>query len=257
MRTILLSVLIACFFYACQGVIKPTPQVSVTMTEAASKKCVHDTVCAEITLKYPVLSGGNAAATQAINDTILSFVQMMIGGDPKWPLPQSFDSAVYNLYSMLLDQTEATPDYEMSFTFEMKSSTVFQSSRLISFEINNYSYTGGAHGNYAAALYTFSLDNGKLLDLTEVVKDTSALRPMLEKGFVEAKSNPGEKIKLEDLVYQEYVHLPIPEQWCIVKDGVRFTYNPYEVASYAVGQTDITLTWDQLGALADRKKWVE
>lgn len=255
--TVFIALIATVVIYACQGVIKPEPPLSVTMTEAASKKCVHDTVCAEINLKYPVLSGGNALATQAINDSIMDFVRMMLGGDPSWTVPQTFDSAVYNLYFLLLDQTAVMPDYAQPFTFELESKTLYQTSRLISFEIHNYSYTGGAHGNYASGLYTFSLDSGKLLDLTDVVKDTAALRPMLEAGFVAAKSNPGETVKLSDLVYPEFLSLPIPAQWCIVKEGIRFTYNPYEVAPYAVGQADITLTWEQLNNLVERSKWVE
>jgi hypothetical protein len=49
----------------------------------------------------------------------------------------------------------------------------------------------------------------------------------------------------------------MPMQWCVVPEGVRFIYNPYEIAAYALGQTDITLTWAQLGSLADQKKWLE
>jgi hypothetical protein len=47
----------------------------------------------------------------------------------------------------------------------------------------------------------------------------------------------------------------MPMMYCLVSEGVRFIYNPYEVAPYAVGQTDILLTWEQLGKLADKSKW--
>jgi len=43
--------------------------------------------------------------------------------------------------------------------------------------------------------------------------------------------------------------------FCVLPEGVRFIYNPYEVAAYAFGQTDILLTWAQLGTLADKSKW--
>jgi hypothetical protein len=41
----------------------------------------------------------------------------------------------------------------------------------------------------------------------------------------------------------------------IVREGIRFLYNPYDVASWAVGRTDVLLTWEQLGALAERTRW--
>ena len=228
------------------------------MTTAASKNCVQDTVCAEIKLSYPVFSGGpNPAAVQAINDSLLSFVYMVIGGDPKLPLPQAFDSASLNLYTMLQEQVEMSPDFLQGFTNELNSKVLYQNAKLVSVEMSNFSFTGGAHGNYGSALNTFLINNGKSVLLTDIVVDTAGLRPLLEAGFVAAKNTAGEQYKLEDLVFPESLPLPLPMQWCIVKEGLRVTYNPYEVAPYAVGQTDIVLTWEQLGKLADRKKWVD
>lgn len=246
------------FLSACQNETTPSAPVTVTMTEAKSKKCVLDTVCAEIELSYPVLSGGrNPKAVQAINDTILSFVYMVIGGDPKLPLPQTFDSAMNNLYLMLQDQVENMPDFTMGFANELTSKALFQNEKVISFELSNYSFTGGAHGNYGSALFSFLLGNGKIVDLADIIPDTAALQPLIEKAFVASKNTEGEQYTLVDLVFPESIPLPLPMQWCVVKEGVRFVYNPYEVAPYAVGQTDFVLTWEQLGALADRKKWVE
>jgi hypothetical protein len=122
----------------------------------------------------------------------------------------------------------------------------------------NYSFTGGAHGNYGSALNSFLLDSGKSVWLTDIVSDTAALRPMLEAGFVAAKNaEGGEPSTLEDLLFPESMPLPLPVQWCVVKEGLRVTYNPYEVAPYAVGQTDIVLSWEQLGKLADKSKWLD
>ncbi len=258
-QIILLLVLTAGFYYSCKNETKSTAPVVATMTEAASKKCVHDTICAEIKLAYPVLSGGsNPVAIKAINDSLLSFVYMVIGGDPAVPLPLAFDSAAMNLYAMLAEQVEMSPDYPMGFTNELTSKVLYQNAKLISFEMSNTSFTGGAHGNYGTALNTFLLANGKSIWLTDVVQDTAALRPLLENGFVATINKESEQqYKLEELVFPESLPLPLPMQWSIVKEGLRLIYNPYEVAPYAVGQIDILLTWDQLGALADKSKWVD
>jgi hypothetical protein len=244
--------------FACQQETPKSSPIAVTMTEASAKKCVTDTICAEISLSYPVVSGGNnPKAISAINDTLLSFVYMVIGGDPKMPLPQAFDSAALNLFLMLEEQIEMSPDFPMGFSNELKSKVLYQNSKLLSVELTNYSFTGGAHGNYGSAINTFRLTDGGSVTFTDIVQDTAALRPMLEKAFVAAKNTEGEQYTLEELLFPESIPLPLPVQWCIVAEGLRVTYNPYEVAPYAVGQTDIVLTWEQLGALADRKKWMD
>lgn len=205
-----------------------------------------------------MVSGGNEAATRSINDTVSAFVQMVVGGEPSWPVRQAVDSAVTNLHLMLEDQLSIIPDYSMGFVHELTSKNLVQNSKVISFELSSYSFTGGAHGNYGSALFSFRLSDGGLVQLTDIIQDTASLRPLLETGFVESKSaQTGETYALADLVFPESIPLPMPMQWCIVREGVRFTYNPYEVASYAVGQTDIILTWEKLGKLADKSKWIE
>ncbi|MBL7825608.1 MAG: DUF3298 and DUF4163 domain-containing protein [Saprospiraceae bacterium] len=253
-----LLLLASSFFWACNNTPSTTTPLVVTMTEAKAKKCVVDTVCAQIELAYPVLSGGDKpAVVQSINDTIMAFVYMVIGGDQKMPLPQAFDSAIANLYLMVQDQYAATPEMGMSFANELTSKNLFQSKKALSIEMSNYSFTGGAHGNYGSALFSFSLADGKLVELTDIVKDTVALQALIQKGFVDTHNKNGDHYTLEDLVFPESIPLPLPMQWCVVKEGVRFVYNPYEVAPYAVGQTDIILTWEQLGVLADRNKWMD
>jgi hypothetical protein len=49
--------------------------------------------------------------------------------------------------------------------------------------------------------------------------------------------------------------LALPSNVCIIKEGVRFVYNPYEIMAYAYGMSDVVITWEELGKLADRAKW--
>lgn len=252
------SLIVLVWISSCKNKTAPESPVTVTVTEIKAKKCVVDTQCAEIKLAFPVVSGGNEAATRSINDTVSAFVQMVVGGEPSWPVRQAVDSAVTNLHLMLEDQLSIIPDYSMGFVHELTSKNLVQNSKVISFELSSYSFTGGAHGNYGSALFSFRLSDGGLVQLTDIIQDTASLRPLLETGFVESKSaQTGETYALADLVFPESIPLPMPMQWCIVREGVRFTYNPYEVASYAVGQTDIILTWEKLGKLADKSKWIE
>lgn len=252
------SLILFLWIASCKNKTVPETPVTVSSTELKARKCVVDTQCAEIRLVFPVVSGGKDAAVRSINDTIGAFVRMVVGGEPSMPISQAVDSAVTNLHLMLEDQLSIVPDYSMGFVHELTSKNLLQNSRIISFELSSYSFTGGAHGNYGSALFTFRLNDGSLVQLTDIVQDTASLRPLLEAGFVESKrAQTGETYELADLVFPESIPLPMPLQWCIVREGVRFTYNPYEVAAYAVGQTDIVLTWEKLGSLADKSKWTD
>lgn len=256
--TSLSAVLIVAVIFACQSdkpANKPSP-LSITEAKLKTQECVHDSVCAYVTLLLVQLSGGaQPAAIAAINDSLRSLALNALEVDAKFPLEQGFDTSAHRLFRDLKEHLKMAPDWPGGYERSVTAKTLWHSPRFASFQTEMYSFTGGAHGNYANILSTYDLGSGKSLSLTEVVRDTAALVPMLETAFVAAKQQDGEKVSLAELLYEGMGHLPVTTNFCLTEQGVRFFYNPYEVASWAVGSTDVTLTWTQLGALADQSKW--
>jgi hypothetical protein len=255
-----ISALAVTAFFACKQDKPAVSTAPVTITDAKlnAQDCVHDSVCASISLVLPQLSGGsNPAAVAAINDSLRILALSGLEINPKLALQPGFDSSMLDLFNGLKEHIKMSPDWSGGYTREVTGKNLWQSPQFVSFETNATSFTGGAHGSYATVLGTYDLSSGKSVELLAVVKDTAALVPMLEAGFVEAKKDGTQEVKLSDLLFEEFKRLPVTTNFCILKEGILFFYNPYEVASWAVGSTPITLTWEQLGALADKKKWVE
>ena len=252
------AVLATAAFFACKSDKPAPPPITITEAKLKAKDCVRDSACAELSLVLPQLSGGsNPAAIAAVNDSLRAQAAAALEVNPKLPLEQAFDSSMLDLFNGLKEHLKLAPDWPGGYDREVTGKALWQSLHYASFQTEMYAFTGGAHGNYAAVLSTYDLSTGKSVLLTEVVRDTAALVPMLEKGFVAAKSEGAPETKLSDLLFEEFKNLPVTTNFCIVKEGVRFFYNPYEVAAWAVGSTEITLTWEQLGALADSKKMSE
>jgi len=238
----------------------PSPLVSVNMVEKKSRKCVSDSVCAEVSLRYPILTGGdNTSAVNAINDSLQKMALAGIVANPNLTIEQAFDSAQVNLFALLQEQMKQAPDWGAGFFKSLETKSLLNTPKFVSFGMNASGFEGGAHPYYFGALASYDLNTGKSVELIDAVRDTSALRPMLEKGFLDAKkqSPADDTLKLSDLLFPEIGRLPVSANFCLVPEGIRFFYNPYEVASWAVGPTEITLTWEQLGSLADRKKWLD
>jgi hypothetical protein len=231
---------------------------TVKYEEYHAKKCVRDTICSTMDLTYPVLQGGSSAAVlQAVNDSTLALVRVLAGANPRLPVPQAFDSAQLELYGLLDEQLQLQPDAPPAgYAREVTGRAVWQTDRYLSYELNSYGYTGGAHPFSFVGLMTYDLSTGKALTLPQIVRDTNALRPLLEAGFVDAKKEFDPEVKLKDILFEPDRPLALPLNFCVVDKGVRFYYNPYEVAAYAYGPTDILLTWEQLGAVAERSQWL-
>jgi hypothetical protein len=253
--------LAAAAFFAC-GQDKPAATataVSVSEVNKKARQCAHDSVCAEVSLVMPQLAGGaNPAAIAAVNDSLRALAAAALEVSPALSLDQAFDTSKFRLFSDLTEHLKLNPDWPGSYAREVRGKTLWQSPRFASFQTESYSFTGGAHGSFAASLGTYDLSTGQSVGLTEVVRDTAALVPMLETAFVDLKKEgSSEPMKLSDLLFPEFKNLPVSTNFCLVQEGVRFFYNPYEVAAWAIGSTEITLTWEQLGALSDKKKWTE
>lgn len=129
----------------------------VTINQAASKKCVHDTICAEIKLSYPVLTGGlNPVATQAINDSLLSFVYMVIGGNPKFPLATGVRFCVFKFVHDAARSIGHVAGLSGRFyQWTEQQSIVYQNVKLISSKWAIIPLPDAGYGSYGLALIPF------------------------------------------------------------------------------------------------------
>ena len=133
---------------------------------------------------------------------------------------------------MLVGSSITTEEYQS------KYSVVFADEKYISFHAEEYSYTGGAHGSNKITVGTIDRKTGRRLCLKDFVSADKL--PELTK-ILHAKviKKLGGKENLQGEV------LPI-ENFCIVKGGLMFVYNEYEIASYSEGHTDVLVPWKSI-----------
>lgn len=97
-------------------------------------------------------------------------------------------------------------------------------------------YAGGPHGTYEDKNYTFRVDTGEQLKLTDFIDGTEdEIRGMIISGVQNLEIE-------EDILYEYIEERPLEEFNFRIKDGqVIVSFAPYEIASWAVGQIDVTL----------------
>jgi hypothetical protein len=247
------------FVVSCKSKETPTVAPLKADTSAFNKKfCIGDTLCATFSVTVPQLSGGNPAVTTGINHSVQSFILSTVGANESLAFPVAMDSAATQFINEFKQTRAENPDMiPMGYTMEIKGSSLLLNSKVATMHLDGYSFMGGAHPNPFTTIVSYNLvDSGKVLTVSALVADTNAVRPLLEAGYKEAKGmKPEENIR--DLLYPELEKLTMPANVAVLPQGLIFYYNAYEVAAYAVGPTEIVLTWEQLGALADKKKWID
>ena len=108
-------------------------------------------------------------------------------------------------------------------------------------------YEGGAHGINQRLVMNFDNKTGKLLTLGDVFVPgfEGRLNEMLLEALIE-KTGSKDVNDLRDKGYLYLMDIFAPENFALDEKSMTFTYNPYEIAPYAMGMTELELPYDEL-----------
>lgn len=109
-------------------------------------------------------------------------------------------------------------------------------------------YSGGAHPNRYSSSYLFDLNAGQFIDPTQLAEDPETFRT----GAAELLLTQAENHPEQEMFWQDYKE--IVERWSEATvqfsgDGMRVTFSPYELGAYAIGEVEMSLSWEELEPL--------
>ncbi len=139
------------------------------------------------------------------------------------------------------------PGWEYDFSLTKTADTL----GYVVFQNLDYVYTGGAHGGMIGhGDMTFDRKTGERI---KILKDdvADAMQPLLVKGLISYFSDYGEQMTeeslMEHLMLWETTQIPLPG-WDPrpSADGLSFTYQQYEIASYADGMPNFTIPYEDV-----------
>ena len=139
--------------------------------------------------------------------------------DPEDPMTK----ADWMVYPCSMTTQEFKKDYRI----------VYADAQYLSFRCEDYSYTGGAHGNTRITVGTIDRRTGKVLKINDVFSSEGrdALLKTLREKAVKAIGGESE-LQSEPTII---------ENFCLMKDGWHFIYNQYEIACYATGAVEVVI----------------
>jgi hypothetical protein len=117
---------------------------------------------------------------------------------------------------------------------------------ILTLEIFDYGYTGGAHGLGFSTFAAFDLRDGHRISLQEIFRSDfqSELREIVNDQLrKDYDVNPGQT--LADAGF--FVEMVDPgSNFYINREGIGFYYNPYEVAPYSTGPVDVFIPYSKM-----------
>jgi hypothetical protein len=191
----------------------------------------------------PIIESGNAVLVDSINafisntffgkfsNTILSLKEKV----------QAESDSFYQVY--LNDFSEFNQaDFPLTYQYDLKLSVAFYNEKYVTLKNDNYDYMGGAHGNYNTLYYVFNAENGMLIkSINELISDTLKIQETAKQQFFKLKNIDANKPINDQGYWFEKKEFSLNNNFGLLKDTLIFTFNPYEIASYADGQTEIKI----------------
>ncbi|WP_438348199.1 PdaC/SigV domain-containing protein [Paenibacillus sp. FA6] len=118
---------------------------------------------------------------------------------------------------------------EQAYQFFQNYIVSYNENGVLSLVVDQYSYTGGAHGGTLRTGLTFSLENGKLLSLDDLLKEKSPdYKERLDKLVLKGLQNNGGYIS-------EFKGLGADVNYYIKTEGIALFFQQYEYTAYAAG----------------------
>lgn len=254
---LLFSLLASATFFSCTSKTIKTDEKDFVKKFFLSKDTTKGALSVDIEVEFPV-AYANKDVLKLIRSTLITnlFGKEYISR-PNDSIVQLFTSELATEYKEnnepLLNELDSTNRYSFDNEHTLSGFSLLSDKKIYVYGIERYVNMGGAHGLETRNYYNFDLKSGKLITEKELFKANfeSELAKLLKIRIVEeSKEYKDEKnsepiLDLEDTDYWTD-SIKANGNFYITDEGINYVFNPYEIAPYYMGQTEITLPYSRL-----------
>ncbi len=200
--------------------------------------------CPIAKLEIALFESGNKI-NDSINKRTFETFNELLSFDDQSSTASNYDELLISFMNAYKALRQEFPDDALS--WEVKGSSVlsYQNHRIVNIKLEYYIYTGGAHGYSGTKSLIFNQKTGETLTPNDIFKDIEEFTFFSEQKFKEEFGiKPNAPINSTGLMF-ENEFFELPETLLFTEKGLTLFYNTYEIASYADGPQELTLSFDQ------------
>ena len=187
-----------------------------------------------IDVEYPELAGANSPYAAKFNLAAKTVAMSEVAEFRK------------DMMSMTAADLKSMPS-AMNNYLDVGYSVEWATNEIISLQFTNSTFTGGVHPNYYSKTLNYDLKNGRELKLSDVfLPSAKYLKFVSDYSIAELKTKLGDTADLETINIGAGAKAENYQNWNLTKKGLEFTFDPYQVASYAEGQQIVIIPYANL-----------
>ncbi len=204
--------------------------------------------CVSVKAEYPQF---RSAVQSGASDSLNNLVRELINS----PVFEKKNNSLEELSSYLIDDyakiKKRFPDSPIVYQLERNVNVILNQAGIVSLEYSEDSFLGGAHPNSIRKFFNINSETGGRILLSELLIKNykTELNRIAEKKFREARNlKPDEEFDKAGFWFRDN-KFELTSNYLITKTGLTFFFNDYEVAPHAVGPTEITIKYGEIGNL--------
>jgi hypothetical protein len=153
----------------------------------------------------------------------------------------------------LISETDSTNRYSFDNEHVVSGFSLLSDKKIYVYGIERYVFMGGAHGLETRNYYNFDLKTGKIISEKDLFKSNYVpeLSELIKKRIVEESKEQKDTRDTEPIMSLEDTDFWADSikpngNFYITDEGINYVFNPYEIAPYYMGQTEVSIPFDRL-----------
>ncbi|MEI8086143.1 MAG: DUF3298 domain-containing protein [Paludibacter sp.] len=152
----------------------------------------------------------------------------------------------------LLNELDTASSYSFNNDHTIEGFSLMNDKKIYVYGIDRYVYMGGAHGLSNRTYFNFDLKTGKVITEKDLFSDNSlkAISELIKVRIVEESKETSEAgtPPIRDLDDTDFWTDSIKPNgnFYISDESINYVFNPYEIAPYYIGQTEVSLPFERI-----------
>lgn len=201
--------------------------------------------CPEVTVTVPVASNV-PIVSDSINKKVFSVVKEIIYFGEKPYTSTDYQGLLDSFIGSYDEMKTKNPKEIFGWEAKIEAKVAYHTDSILNIRMENYMFTGGAHGYSGIRSLLFDPKTGKNIPNEYLFRDLNKFTAFAETKFrAKYKIPAGQNINATGLMF-ESDKFELPMSFFFQENGLQLYYNTYEVASYADGPKDLLLSYEEL-----------
>lgn len=189
--------------------------------------------CTQITINTALITSPDNQKTQLINSSNIALINELLPFTDNEAEVDQYEEITASFIDAYEEMAKKFPSDAFPWKATVTNNITFYNQDLISFAIEYYTYSGGAHGFKGEKAVHYNPKTGHIYSNEELFSDWNAFQHLVEtKLRVKKGINPNDNISQNGLLFDED-QFKMPENIFIYEDSIVAYYNSFDITAFS------------------------